>query len=234
MCTILTSSYNHKKDLKFAIESVLSQTYTNFEYHLIDDGSTDETFDIMYSYAKQDKRIILIKLPKVKTLGILLNKSIRLSTSKYWLWCPADDGFFPNLLEEKLKFAKKYPNTVLYDAYTKIDSNGNFIEHCSARDEKFQENPWNFNGIGFTGAMIPMYIFKKLNLYFPEHLPFSEDFYWTIKVILHGIKFKSMDQELHYKRRGQVSTSTKFGQKIVDFIPVIRRELQEYAKTINT
>ena len=58
MIYIRTCAYNAAKTLKRTIESILQQTYQDFEYHILDNGSTDRTGNIIREYAKQDKRIV--------------------------------------------------------------------------------------------------------------------------------------------------------------------------------
>ena len=57
-------AYNEEKNVGRAIESVLNQTHKNFELHVLDNGSTDNTFDIIMEYAKRDKRVIPHKFYK--------------------------------------------------------------------------------------------------------------------------------------------------------------------------
>ena len=89
--TIFTSCYNQAAYLSEAIASVLNQTYTDFEYLLYDDGSTDNTWEIIQSYAAKDSRIKAVKLDKQKNVACVLNVSIRDMSTDFWLWCPSDD-----------------------------------------------------------------------------------------------------------------------------------------------
>ena len=77
MLTVFTSSYNHGQFLDAAIKSVLSQTYSDFEYLIYDDGSKDNTWDIIQKYARQDSRIKAVKLDKTANLATVINKSLK-------------------------------------------------------------------------------------------------------------------------------------------------------------
>lgn len=132
MITVFTSSYNYGKHLRKAIESVLSQTYTDFEYHLIDYGSTDDTWDIMNDY--KDDRIIGIKMGCQVNKTFAMNRSIKLAKSGYWSWCPADDYWHPSLLQTKVEYSEKYPEAVLYDDFWIIDDRDNIIQEVSLPD----------------------------------------------------------------------------------------------------
>lgn len=227
--SIFTSSYNHGKYLRKAIESVLNQTYQNFEYFLFDDGSTDDTFEIMRSY--DDNRIKLFKFEKQKNVGVLINQSIDLSVGDYWSWCPADDIWCPNLIEKKIEYISKFKKSVLYNNWFLIDENENVSEHPEVKkmtSDEFSKEVWKSSPIGFTGIFIPMYVFKEKNILFPEHLSFSEDFYWMIKATIHQIPFDLVPHRLHYKRKHSDSLTSKNIDKILKNIPIIRNELKIY------
>jgi len=232
--TVFTSSHNHSKYLRKSIESVLNQTYVNIEYLLFDDGSSDNSYDIMMEYSG-DERVTVIKLSKQSNVGVVINKSIKMASGDYWSWCPADDYWDVNLLQKKLEYTSKYPNSVLYNDWSYINEMGNIYGYKDwgvITSEEFKRDIWKSVGIGFTGIMIPMTIFRDMNLYFPEHLKYSEDFYWMIKAVVHDIPFDLVPHRLHFKRRHPNSLSTKNSAAIVNNIPNIRRELQEYEKKL--
>ena len=79
--SILMPVYNEEKYLKQAIESILNQTFKDFEFLIINDGSTDNTKKIIQSY--QDKRIIYIENEKNLKLIKTLNKGLNLAKGKY-------------------------------------------------------------------------------------------------------------------------------------------------------
>jgi teichuronic acid biosynthesis glycosyltransferase TuaG len=225
--SIFTSSYNHSKYLKEAIDSVINQTYDNFEYFLIDDGSDDNTYEIMSRYSG-DSRVKIIKLLKQPNVGVVINKSIKLSTGDYWSWCPADDYWSPNLLETKVNYIKKYPKSVLYNNWF-IVNDGSITKHADVMkmsSDEFKNIVWQTSPIGFTGILIPMYVFRDLNVYFPEHLLFSEDFYWMIEATINNVPFNCVPERLHYKRRHSNSLTSKNIEKIIKQIPIIRNELK--------
>lgn len=226
--SIFTSSYNHSKYLHTAINSILNQTYTNFEYILIDDGSTDDTYKIMSEY-QFDSRVKTIKLEKQSNVGVVINKSIELSSGDYWSWCPADDYWSIDLLEKKIKFIEIYPKSVLYNNWYVVDENGNISNHSPVKQmssDEFKLEVWKSSPIGFTGILIPMYVFKELKILFPEHLLFSEDFYWMIEASINNIPFNLVPDKLHYKRKHKNSLTSKNINNIVEQIPKIRSELK--------
>lgn len=99
--TVLMPVYNGKKYLNLAIESILKQTYTDFEFLIINDGSKDESEKIILSY--DDKRIVYIK--NEYNLGLIktLNKGINLARGKFIARMDCDDVALPNRLELQLR-----------------------------------------------------------------------------------------------------------------------------------
>ena len=84
LVTIAIPIYNAEKFLQYAVQSVLNQTYTNWELLLMEDGSTDSTLPICCEYVKRDKRISLIRDGINRGLIYRLNESIQLAKGKYY------------------------------------------------------------------------------------------------------------------------------------------------------
>jgi glycosyltransferase involved in cell wall biosynthesis len=106
--TVLMPVFNGEKYLKDAIESILRQTFTNFEFLIINDGSSDNTVSIIESYA--DARIHLIH--NEKNLGLIasLNKGVELASGTYIARMDCDDISFPERLAKQLEVFKTNPD----------------------------------------------------------------------------------------------------------------------------
>lgn len=100
--------YNAEKYLKKAIDSVLNQTYTQFELIIVDDGSTDGSLAIVQSYA--DPRIKLVSDGKNLSLSPRLNQIARIAKGKYLVRMDADDVMHHQRLEIQLKILEQHPN----------------------------------------------------------------------------------------------------------------------------
>ena len=107
LVSIITPVYNSAKFLKSAIDSVLAQTYTNWEHILIDDCSTDDSADIIKRYSALDARIVYIKLAKNSGAGIARNTAIKAAKGDYIAFLDSDDQWYPQKLERQLHFMKK-------------------------------------------------------------------------------------------------------------------------------
>lgn len=99
---------NKKEIMRLAIESILNQTYKNFEFIICDDGSSDETYEILKEFCKKDERILLLKNNKNRGLAYSLNHCLSIAKGKYIARMDADDISMPNRLEKQIKFLDEY------------------------------------------------------------------------------------------------------------------------------
>lgn len=109
--TIITITYNSSKYVRQAIESVLAQSYTNFEYLISDDCSSDNTWEIIQEY--RDPRIKAWK--NSSNLGEYPNRNFTLSKAKgeYIIWIDGDDILYPHGLEFMVKMLDAFPDSAM-------------------------------------------------------------------------------------------------------------------------
>jgi glycosyltransferase involved in cell wall biosynthesis len=224
--TVFTSCYNQGQYLPEAIESVLCQTHTDIEYLLIDDGSTDNTKQIIQNYAKKDSRIIPIYLNKYPNIATVINYSISIMKSDIWVWVPSDDIIHNNLIEKKIE--KLTSNNIILAWGDIINSDGKFQSKISFNwnsSDEFKKRIWEDCFIGMTGIMIPISVFKKIGT-FPEHMLFSEDFYWILKSTKFDIDYDYIPEVLYKKRIHNGRTTNKYYNAIIKNIPIIKEEIK--------
>ncbi len=235
MITVFTSCYNQGEFLAIAIESVLTQTYKDFEYLLIDDGSTDNTWKIIQTYAAKDARIRPIKLPKQPNVGYVQNYSIREMKGDFWVWCPSDDILKPNCLERKLKKSEELNHSsILYAWGELINGAGKILHPITPKlsPKEFADIIFIKCPIGFTGIWIPKDIFQKVGL-FPEHLNCCEDYYWLLKSVAHNIPYVGQHEVLYVKRIHPNRLGNRESSNVVSVATKIRKELLAYKDKIN-
>lgn len=109
LITVYTAVYNAKDYIGQCIESVLNQTYSNIEYYIVDDGSTDGSREILEEYAASDTRIKLICREKnLRDFLVNIRAAIDKAAGMYFTVLDADDWWDPDYLEKLLAFAEKY------------------------------------------------------------------------------------------------------------------------------
>jgi len=111
--SVVMSVYNGERYLREAVESILNQTFTDFEFIIIDDGSTDSTWQILTAYAMRDPRIVLIRNEKNVGLTKSLNKGLALARGEYIARQDADDVSLPQRLERQVAFLDNHAEFAL-------------------------------------------------------------------------------------------------------------------------
>lgn len=128
LVSVIMPVYNPGRYLVESIESILNQTFSDFELIIIDDASTDNSWKIIKSYSKKDSRIIAIK-NKIN-LGVSLTSNIAISYArgKFLARMDADDISTPDRLQKQVNFLNKNPKTVVVGGQcTIIDENNQTI-----------------------------------------------------------------------------------------------------------
>jgi len=124
--SVLMSVYNGARYLAEAIDSILGQTFADFEFIIIDDGSTDATNDILRTYS--DARICVLHNPKNLGLTRSLNHGLSVAQGEYVARMDADDISLPERLQKQVSFLDAHPMTAMVgSAYYQIDANGSLI-----------------------------------------------------------------------------------------------------------
>ena len=114
-CTIsiIMATYNAQDYIRPAIESILNQTLKNFEFFIIDDGSSDSTKEIIADFAAKDSRVIPIYNEDNLGQPRSRNKAIELAKGEFIAIMDADDISLPLRLERQVKYLQAHPNVVL-------------------------------------------------------------------------------------------------------------------------
>ncbi len=123
--SIVLPVYNGEPYLAESIESVLGQTFKDFELIIVDDYSSDNTASIAQKYASQDTRITYIRNEKNLKIPGALNKGFTQASGKYWTWTSCDNAYLPHALDEMLQILDNDPSIGLtYTSMELIDEQG--------------------------------------------------------------------------------------------------------------
>ncbi len=124
--TIIMPTMNRAQLLPRSIESVLSQNFTDYEFIIIDDGSTDATPNVVEEYAEKDPRIRYIRYEKNQGIPTVRNRGIAEAKGKYIAWQDDDDEWLPGKLEKTVQKLDSLPPDygIVYNAFWRIQPNG--------------------------------------------------------------------------------------------------------------
>ena len=202
--------YNGKKHLREAIESILNQTFTNFEFIIVNDCSTDSSLEIIQSY--EDERIKVINNERNIGLTKSLNKGIKQARGEYIARQDADDISLPNRFEKQLKYFEEHPKTALLGtSIYVIDENGNILEKRIASPSP---NKTLLKGNRFThgSLMFKRSVINELGQY-NELFKYSQDYELCLRISKY-YEVKNLEAPL-YKLRFHSSSiaSTKIKEQ---------------------
>lgn len=140
--SVLMSVYNSEPYLAQAVESILYQTLPDFEFIIIDDGSTDRSLSILQNYAAQDQRIRLISREN-RGLTRTLNEMLNLAQGEFIARMDADDISFPERFAYQVEFLQRHPDVVCVGgAHELIDAQGRslFFSFVPSQNEDIQQS----------------------------------------------------------------------------------------------
>ena len=121
LVSIITPVYNSEKYISTTIDSVIAQTYENWELILIDDGSIDKSVEIINSYIKRDNRISLLRNENNSGPAISRNKGIKAAKGSYLTFIDADDIWMPSFLSISLNFVESNNYNFVFSSYKRVD-----------------------------------------------------------------------------------------------------------------
>lgn len=172
LITVIMSVYNGLPYLRDAINSILDQSFSDFEFLIIDDASTDESVNEIKAY--KDPRIRLHQNQSNKGLTASLNKGLRLAKGKYIARMDADDISEHTRFEEQLNLMEKHAEIGLCGSWYQIIG-GQVIKKPVTHEEimlrMLQRNPF-----GHSTIMIRASLLNKHNLIYNEHFTSSQDY----------------------------------------------------------
>ncbi|MDR0483679.1 MAG: glycosyltransferase [Alphaproteobacteria bacterium] len=224
--SVIIPVYNVVPYLQKCLDSVLNQALKDIEVIIIDDGSTDNSLDIIKDYAKKDSRIIVIE-QKNSGSGIARNAGMKIARGEYYI-CMDPDDWYPNenVLQKLYDTAKEHNVLAVSGTMDRYDIDGNLIlKNASNRNDfgiiKFRDlqNPY-----GHTTFLFHTKTMQDNNLYYPEYLRYQDPPY-LVKWLLSVEKFYVIEDVVYCHHR--VPKELIFNHKQVsDFISGISDILQ--------
>ncbi|WP_281216945.1 glycosyltransferase family 2 protein [Lysinibacillus capsici] len=127
LVSIITPSYNSTRFVTEMVQSVLEQTYTNFELIIVDDCSKDNSLDVLNAFSKQDQRIKVYSLEKNSGAAKARNFGIQVANGKYLAFLDSDDLWDPNKLALQVEFMERNKYEFSFTNYRMIDEQGNLL-----------------------------------------------------------------------------------------------------------
>ncbi len=206
LVSIIIPTYNRAHLIGETLDSVLAQTYQNWECIVVDDGSTDNTDEVMGKYIAEDARFQYHHRPKDRLPGgnAARNYGFELSRGEYIQWFDSDDIMLPKKLQTDISYilSGNYDFTISQSGF--INELGNIIEGY------WNTNLWAENALNnfikkHIGWSINSSLWKKIslikkNLQFDEQLESGQDFLFHIQAISQKLRPRVINEVLVYQR----------------------------------
>lgn len=177
--SVIMSVYNCEKYLKQSVDSILNQSYKDFEFIIINDGSTDRSREILESY--KDDRIRLFN-NKNKGLTKSLNEAIRYSNGKYIARMDADDISLPERFKKEINFLDSNRDIVMCGTWADfIDENGKLLREFKrpVTDKEIKREIIFHNPFIHPSVMMRKTVFNEIGFY-DESFRYAQDYeLWT-------------------------------------------------------
>lgn len=231
LISVIVTSYNYEKYISVTLDSVVAQTYTNFEIIVVDDGSKDSSVDIIKAYSEKYPQIKLYMHEGRKNKGLpaSMRLGIEKATGEYVAFCESDDLWTPNHLEEKIKIVNLYEDVSIISNAIKmfgdaedIKARGWVCQHIrkllkqggTPVDLRYNQS---FNFIPtLSSVMIKRDLLLSLDYNTP--VPAWIDFWLYRQILINHILY-FVDEELTLWRQHHSFNSRENSAKIVDSLP---------------
>lgn len=221
--TVLMTVYNGERYLHASLQSVLNQTFKNFEFLIVNDCSTDNSLDLIKSY--KDSRIFIhnneVNLGQTKSLNV----GLRLAKGKYIARMDADDMAFPSWLDKSVDYIRRHPE------YAAVGSAA-IVMNESGRMKKVQKTPTNFaevifhiffgNAINHVGALFNKEIILK-NGGYNEEFKIAQDYELWSSLIRDAQRFVNIPDVL---------VAVRVHESSLGYMEEKKKGLTEVAETI--
>ena len=205
--SVIIPCYNTAKYLGQAIDSVLSQTFSDFEIIVVDDGSTDNTTEVVQSF--NDSRIHYIQHSNNKGLSAARNTGIRHARGRYICFLDSADYFLSNKLKDQVNFLDSQPDYGLVcGGYLRVDKNGNVVKESQPKiGPILPEELLNVNQFIVPSTLIRQKWIERAG-YFDEALKGAEEWDFHCRLTMVGCLMYRQDKTVCAYRFVDDSLST--------------------------
>lgn len=206
--SVITPAYNAEKYISESVDSILNQTFNDFEIIVIDDCSTDKTWDIIQEYAVRDNRIVAVK--NDENLGIAgnRNKGLGLARGKYIAWQDADDISLPTRIQKQFDFLESHPEVGIVGGFLQFfsdDGRSSGIRKYCENDADLRKKIFRYSPVAQPASMIRKQCLDEAGKYNLKYPP-AEDIDMSFRI---GMKYKFANlQEIVLKYREHPNSAT--------------------------
>lgn len=202
-------AYNSAQFITESIESVIAQTYTNWELLITDDCSKDESYSIINEYAAKDKRIHIFQTPHNSGAATARNISLNNATGKYIAFLDSDDLWVADKLERQIDFMQKHDIAFSFSNYDIMEENGKKTGHVIQAPKVIGYHAYLRNTI--IGCLTVIIDRGKTGDFLMPNIKSSHDMALWLLVMKRGFKAYALQETLaHYRLVATSNTAKKW------------------------
>ena len=211
--SVVMSCYNAQGTVQKAIDSIVNQSFTEFEFIIIDDASSDNTLEILSQYQKQDKRITILTNESNQGLSYSLNRGIQQARTPIIARMDADDISYSSRLQFQYDFMQDHPEVdILGTAVRYVDKSNKPVKTMSlpSEDRDIKKRVFRKTLVFHPTVMIRKEVYEQHGYYDPE-LRWAEDadLWYRLydKVIFHNLSDVLLDYTIKSKINHKILTN---------------------------
>lgn len=210
LVSIIMPSWNTGNYIAESIESVLNQTYENWELLIVDDCSTDNTDSVVASF--DDKRIRYFKNKKNSGAALTRNRAIRKANGEWIAFLDSDDLWSPEKLEKQVKFMNDNGYVFSYHDFVKIDEKSKPLNvYVSGPDVVTKRKMYNY---GYPGCLTFMYSAKEMGLIQIKDIKKNNDYAILLKLCKKANCYRMNENLAQYRIRTKSISHDKLSKKL--------------------
>lgn len=231
--SIIVPIWNTGKYLDRCLSSLLNQTKKDIEVICVNDGSTDNSLEIVKKFAAQDARVKLVN-QKNKGVATARNVGLKYATSKYIMWCDSDDEYLPDMCKKMFDTIEKEKVDLVVCAIQVINDKvdrklaGDIEDYVKLKFSGKQKVTWNL--IVHTDVSLPSKIMKKslidkYGMHFPDGLHFEDAYFFDQYLTASKTVYYLEEKLYNYHRNNESIMSRSFKKTSIslDYIQIIPR-----------
>jgi glycosyltransferase involved in cell wall biosynthesis len=214
--SVVTAVFNGELYIAECVRSVLAQTWTDFEFIVVDDGSTDDTWQVLQKLSAQDPRVVLLRNQPNQGVVKSLNRGLDRSKGQVIVRQDADDVSHPERIQKQLAFLDAHPDYGVVAAVpTPVDTAGREIEKpgwTAATNEEIQAGLLDYMCLCGPTIAVRREALEKAGFYFAEGLDATEDYDICLR-LAEVTKLASLPKGLYRYRQHPESASNRKAQQ---------------------
>lgn len=229
--SIIIPVYNAESDLEKCLDTLINQTYKNIELIIIDDGSKDNSKDIIKQYTERYNNIISCTQSN-NGVSRARNKGLDIATGEYIVFVDSDDWVAPNYIEEMLEVANDIDFTycdwvIEYENSSVIDSLSKYgFTYSSDAKELLEFYIVNRIGCAPWGKLFKRSIIEEKKIRFCEKLPIAEDYLFILEYIINSRTIKNIALPLVHYNCTKIGANYKIRSNYIDLQFIILDEMR--------